>query len=169
MIISELEKTLLSHKEKIQEIVSDTLQITFKTYFDIDIYKAGNQDTKSLKEGIYCETFIQDSKENAVVLISFEKPFLQELANIVYPPNEAKKSESVEACAKEIANIVTARVKTYLNESGYKLTLGIPSIVNTTELTTEDVKVSFFIHDSRLFVDIGFNPAGAVVPKRIDP
>ncbi len=167
-MINELEKTLLAHKEKIQEIVSDTLQITFKTYFNIDIYKAGNINSKNLKEGIYCETIIRDSENNAVVLISFEKPFLQELANIVYAPNEAGNVESVEACAKEISNIVTARVKTYLNESGYNLTLGIPAIVNTSELLTEDVKVSFFIQDSRLFVDIGFNPAAAIKTNRID-
>lgn len=161
MQINALEKTLLAHKEKIQEIVSDTLQITFKNYFNIDIYKSGIYAGKNLKDGIFCETHIADPANEAVVLISFEKPFLQELAKMVYPPAEADKSASMESCAKEIANIVTARVKTYLNESGYDLKIGIPSIVNTTELSTEDVKVSFFIEQSRLYVDIGFNPAVA--------
>lgn len=157
-MINELEKTLLIHKEQIQEIVSDTLQLTFKSYFNIDIYKGGAQDIKNFREGVYCETLITDPENSAVVLISFDKPFLEELASIVYPPSEAKAVASIEACAKEIANIVTARVKTYLNESGYKLTIGIPSVVDTSKLTIEDVKVSFFIQDSRLFVDIGFNP-----------
>lgn len=157
-MINELEKTLLIHKEQIQGIVSDTLQLTFKNYFNIDIYKGGTQDVKNFKDGVYCETLITDPENSAVVLISFEKPFLEELAKIVYPPSEAKAAESIEACAKEIANIVTARVKTYLNESGYNLTIGIPSVVDNSTLSIEDVKVSFFIKDSRLFVDIGFNP-----------
>lgn len=161
------EETLAAHKDGIEEIVADALQVTFKTYFGIDIYKAGLRLDKDLKDGIFCSTTIRDPNSAGAVTISFEKPFLLELSNMIYPPNEASKKESFEACAKEIGNIVSARVKTYLNDHGHDLTIGIPSIVYQDERKAHDIKFSFFIEHSRLFVDIDFN-AGVGVCETVN-
>ena len=149
--------TLKSHEDKITQIVSETLRDTFKTYFDIDIGKFQNQDqTGNLADGVVCKTVFKNGTASGAVFVSFEKPFLQIVSGMIYPPEAANTQESFHSCASEIANIVSNRVKTYLNDQGYSLKMGIPSIEETAEEDDDDINISFSVKEKKLFVDIIF-------------
>lgn len=150
-------KSLRSHENEITTIVSETLRDTFKTYFDIDIGKFQNKSNdENIADGIVCKTVFQNGAASGAVFVSFEKPFLKIVSGMVYPPEAANTQESFHSCAAEIANIVSNRVKTYLNEQGYSLKMGIPSIEESADETDDDINISFSVRQRKLFVDIIF-------------
>ena len=138
-------------------IVSETLRETFKTYFDIDIGNFHNNDqAQSLADGVVCKTVFKNGTASGAVFVSFEKPFLQIVSGMIYPPEAANTQESFHSCAAEIANIVSNRVKTYLNEQGYSLKMGIPSIEESADEDDDDINISFSVRERKLYVDILF-------------
>ncbi len=150
-------ETLKAHESEITAIVSKTLRDTFKTYFDIDLGDFANQDTAgNIPDGVVCKTEFKNGTASGAVFVSFEKPFLKIVSEMIYPPEAANTQESFQSCATEIANIVSNRVKTYLNEQGYSLKMGIPSIEPTTDKDDDDINISFSVREKKLFVDILF-------------
>jgi len=159
-------KTLKAHEDEITNIVSQTLRDTFKTYFDIDIGKFQNKDNEdNIADGVVCKTVFKNGTASGAVFVSFEKPFLQIVSGMIYPPEAANTQESFHSCAAEIANIVSNRVKTYLNDQGYSLKMGIPSIEESADEDDEDINISFSVREKKLFVDIIFkeHPTKAAV------
>lgn len=150
-------ESLKKHEDEITGIVSDTLRETFKTYFDLDIGSFTNQDgAGSIADGVVCKTVFKNGIASGAVFVSFEKPFLQIVSGMIYPPEAANSQESFHSCAAEIANIVSNRVKTYLNDQGYSLKMGIPSIEESADEADDDINISFSVKKKKLFVDIIF-------------
>ena len=62
---------------------------------------------------------------------------------------------AAQSCINEITNIVTARVKTYLNEHGFDFGMGLPEVVNSRETKQDNLEMFFRTQDNRLAIDIG--------------
>ncbi len=150
-------ESLKAHEDEITGIVSETLRETFKTYFNIELGDYANKNSAGdIADGVVCKTIFKNGTASGAVFVSFEKPFLQIVSGMIYPPEAANATESFHSCASEIANIVSNRVKTYLNDQGYSLKMGIPSIEESADETDDDINISFSVKEKKLFVDITF-------------
>ena len=153
-----LAEQVKQHESKITAIVTDTISETFQTYFNIDCSAlAKNMKDKKGENGIICRASFKNGSLAGAVFVTFDPHVLEKVSQVVYPPDQANSPESYESCAKEIANIVGMRVKSYLNENGYTLHMDIPSIDYEIENDEDDIHISFKVEHDNLYVDIHFN------------
>lgn len=149
--------SLQDHEEEIGRIVTDVIKETFKSYFSINVTPADLATAMTQREDlVICEAVMHEDEAEGALYLSFDREALIRLAKIVYPPDVAQNREAFESCATEIANIVTIRVKNYLNDQGYNLKMDIPAIADMPANLTKSIHFLFSVEDKDLLVDVTF-------------
>lgn len=143
------------HEDELIKIITDTVQETFQTYFQMDItFQNLPVAYGTQKEPVVFEAVVQGEIVDGAVIMSFEKEALVNLAKMVYPPDLAPTKEALDGCAEEITNIVGTRVKNYLNEYNLNLHMNVPHMLDDYDGKKNFLHVSFILVNNSLLVDV---------------
>jgi CheY-specific phosphatase CheX len=135
----------------ISEVVSHNVIDTFNSMFGQEV--SANRATPRAAPGnmvISCVRLTQGNA-HADFWFRFEMDLLLQAASSLFPPEYIEKNLVHESLACEIANIVCAKVKAFLNEQGYDTEMGFPFIATATSsgglANATDVDLHFFYQD----------------------
>lgn len=150
--------SLRDHSDRLKLVVEEAIRKTFSLYFGIDVDIEGRDLFVPVHDGVLCRTRMYDARGAwGVIFIEMERAILRQMSEAVYPKGQVLSDDMVEACAVEITNIVCTRVKTYFNETGYDLSMDIPSVAEAGETLSDDIKFIFSVKNDKLVIDIGFS------------
>ena len=69
---------------------------------------------------------LMQGNEKARLRLIFERVMLEQLASKVYSKEELQDDRIVKDAASEVTNIVCNKIKAFLNERGFQLTMSLP-------------------------------------------
>jgi hypothetical protein len=135
----------------ISEVVSHNVIDTFNSMFGQEV--SANRLSPSAPPGnmvISCVRLTQGNS-HADFWFRFEMDLLLQAASALFPADYIEKNLVHESLACEIANIVCAKVKAFLNEQGYDTEMGFPFIATAKSsgglANSTDVDLHFFYQD----------------------
>lgn len=135
----------------ISEVVSHNVIDTFNNMFGQEV--SADRPPPEVSPGnmvISCVRLTQDNV-HADFWFRFEMDLLLQAASALFPPDYIEKNLVHESLACEIANIVCAKVKAFLNEQGYDTEMGFPFIATANSSNglgnSTDVDLHFFYQD----------------------
>ncbi len=117
-----------SLKTQALEVIRREVKNLFATMFSIDVevcdncYENLDDDTIVAKCSLFQDDVI------FVLRFAFQRHVISPMIVKLYDPIMAMHESTIEDAACEISNIVCSGLKTFLNQSGYKLRISLPEI-----------------------------------------
>lgn len=142
-------------EKEVTGVVNQTLKEIFRQYFEMEIDLEKFQIDRHLSDAMTSRSTLSDKDILAIVALSVEREMMDIIIAKVFKTGSCDHNVAAQSCINEITNIVTARVKTYLNEHGFDFGMGLPEVVSSREPKPDNLEMFFRTQDNRLAIDIG--------------
>lgn len=128
------------------DFLTGSMKSTLNGMFNIEIAGTERGAFRKLREDDYlCTTDLIQDGTCAQLRFSFDRQMMQELVARVFPAEELQDGTIYESAACEIANVVGSNLKTFLNERGYDLSMGIPMVMSKREFEKNQESLENFV------------------------
>jgi CheY-specific phosphatase CheX len=144
-------KDINAARGRITDVVTESVVETFNSMFGQDV-SAGTKRPPTAPDNnvISCVKLLQGRSEVDFVF-RFDMQLLLLAASGIFTQEYIRQNPVHQDLACEIANIVCAKVKTYLNDEGYDTEMGFPFVPNAEEtkklMQEQVVHMHFFYKD----------------------
>lgn len=155
-VISRDNKIEASLKNKMVGSIELVVKEIFRNYFGVEVNSSGSSGEAGLSDnsGCLCQVQLQQEDINIFLCFNFDVELLYSLVEQAYSGDDIKDPESYQDAACEIANIICCKVKSILNDSGYRLNMDLPrAVVEHKKLINshDDVNMHFSVEGNRGF------------------
>jgi CheY-specific phosphatase CheX len=144
-------KDINAARGSIADVVTISVIETFNNMFGQDV-SAGSRKPPVSPDNVVisCVKMLQ-GRSSLDFVFRFEMLLLLQAAGMIFTKEYIAQNPVHEDLACEIANIVCAKVKTYLNDEGYETEMGFPFVPRADEarklLHDQAVQMHFFYKD----------------------
>lgn len=128
------------------EFLAGSMKTTLNSMFNVEIAGTERGAFRKLREDDYlCTTDLIQDGTCARLRLSFDRQMMQELVARVFPAEDLQDDSIYESAAREVANVVGSNLKTFLNERGYDLAMGIPTVLSKRDFEKNQASLENFI------------------------
>lgn len=115
-------------QQPIADVINNAIVETFLTVFDVPVIGVERILHHQLsKEDFACQVRLMENDTEVDVVFIFAKSLVQAILSGVYSKEDlAGNTEAYNDAACEIANIVCAHLKAFLNQKGFELEMHLP-------------------------------------------
>lgn len=150
-------------KNELASAISARVIEIFKTMFGVDVILVDNSIFSFDDDDLVSQITMHQDNLAVVLRFAFERRLLMPLLNSVYDSIMASHESTMEDAVCEIVNIVGGGLKQHMNESGYSLEMGIPTIDCGFQKYDQNnggcLNIDFMLDDASLFVDLKLDKA----------
>jgi CheY-specific phosphatase CheX len=147
----------------VSKIIVETVCKTVETLFSVSLNSKEIAGIDKLCESDFiCIVRLHEGEKSATVRFGFEYSLMKRLVTTVYSEEMAADKAVLRDAGSEVANIVSGRVKEYLNSKGLNLVTDIPSTIEGPLDAHNDgstVDLIFYNADDHLVVDVDLGSA----------
>lgn len=147
-------------KRELKDKITEQVEKTFAVMFSAKVQSVDNKHSAFNDDDLITKAVMHQDNLEVILRFVFPRHLLKPLLLKVYPPELATHEMAYEDAACEITNIVCSGLKTYLNESNYKLVMNLPAVdygfvdTNVTHKANEHLNLHFMLQDSNFLVDL---------------
>lgn len=126
-------------QQPMSDVINNAIVETFLTVFDVPVIGVEKILHHTLsKDDLACQVRLIEQGAEVDVIFIFAKQLVENILEGVYPEEKLHyNTEAFNDAACEIANIVCAHLKAFLNQKGYDLKMNLPTPVSN--LTFESI------------------------------
>ena len=144
-------KDINAARGRISDVVAESVVETFTGMFGQDVSTASRQPPSAPDNVVLSCVKLLQGRSALDFVFRFDMQLLLQAASLIFTKEYIDQNPVHEDLACEIANIVCAKVKTYLNDEGYETEMGFPFVPKAEEakrLSQEKVvHMHFFYKD----------------------
>ncbi|MFO1243054.1 MAG: hypothetical protein U1E36_07670 [Rickettsiales bacterium] len=135
IVIQEIPERL---QQPMADVINNAIVETFLTVFDVPVIGVEKILHYNLsKEDLACRVKLIENEAEVDVVFIFAKQLVENILGGVYPEEQLKHDlHTYNDAACEIANIVCAHLKAFLNQKGYDLKMNLPLPVSDLSFET---------------------------------
>ncbi len=144
-------KDINAARGRIADVVAESVVETFTGMFGQEVSAAARKPPAAPDNVVMSCVKLLQGRSSLDFVFRFDMELLLMAAAGIFTPEYIKNNPVYEDLACEIANIVCAKVKTYLNDEGYETEMGFPFLPRADEaqrlLQEKVVHMHFFYRD----------------------
>ncbi len=151
--------------QQVSKVIVETVCSTVNTLFSIPLKSEEVAGIDKICDSDFiCLVRLHDGEEPATVRYGFEYSLMRRLVTAVYSEEMANDKAVLQDAGSEVANIVTGKVKEFINAQGHNLTADIPATIEgpfNEEEHDQTIDLIFYNAEDHLVVDVELGFSGA--------
>ncbi|MBV6633556.1 MAG: chemotaxis protein CheX [Alphaproteobacteria bacterium] len=144
--------------KEVSDVIVENVCLTVKTLFEVDLRSEEIFGIDKVCEADFiCSVALSNGDDTAVVRFGFDYVLMERLVAKVFSEEVAADKTVLQDAGSEVANIVSGRVKEFLNSQGHNLKADIPNTVEgpvTCHDKNTNIDIIFYDAEDHLAVDV---------------
>lgn len=146
-----MKKDIAAAQERISNVVAESVVETFNSMFGQDVSNVHWKPDLTPDNIVLSSVKLLQGRSAMDFVFRFDMKLLLQAASLIFTKEYIDHNPVHEDLACEIANIVCAKVKTYLNDEGFDTEMGFPFVPKAEEarrlLQDKAIHMHFFYKD----------------------
>ncbi|MEM6901933.1 MAG: chemotaxis protein CheX [Pseudomonadota bacterium] len=143
---------------EVSNVIVENVCLTVKTLFDVDLRSEEIFGIDKVCEADFiCSVEMTNGDDRALVRFGFDYTLMERLVAKVFDEQVAADKVVLQDAGSEVANIVSGRVKEFLNRQGHNLKADIPNTIEgpvKCHDQNSNIDIIFYDADDHLAVDV---------------